>query len=240
MKVTYIYHSCFAVELDHTILLFDYFKGEVPEFDREKELYVFSSHMHHDHFNLAIFEVFAKYPKVTYVLSSDIKLSDNYLEKNGISPSVKEQIVTVAPNKSYDVNGIKIETLKSTDQGVAFLVSAEERSIYHAGDLNWWHWSGESADYNEKMEKAFKKQIDMIEGRAFDVSFLPADTRQEDCFWWGFDYFMKQTDTKVVFPMHFWEDYTIIDRLEKLSKENGYEKKLYSVRGEGQEWEIQI
>lgn len=31
----------------------------------------------------------------------------------------------------------------STDEGVAFLVTAEGRTVFHAGDLNWWHWEGE-------------------------------------------------------------------------------------------------
>ena len=34
MKVTYIEHSCFSVELDNSILLFDYYKGEIPDFDK--------------------------------------------------------------------------------------------------------------------------------------------------------------------------------------------------------------
>lgn len=34
VKVTYIEHSCFSVELDNSILLFDYYKGEIPDFDK--------------------------------------------------------------------------------------------------------------------------------------------------------------------------------------------------------------
>lgn len=239
MKVTYIYHSCFSIELQNIVLVFDYFKGEIPNFDREKEIYVFSSHQHHDHFSLSIFEQFKSYSKVTYVLSNDIDLTDKYLESNGVDPSIKERIITVRPNQTYTLEHMNIQTLKSTDQGVAFWVQAEGKSIYHAGDLNWWHWSEESGDYNEKMENQFKKQIKNIEAEYFDIAFLPADSRQEDYFWWGFDYFMKHTKTNVVFPMHFWEDYTVIDRLESIAKENGYANKLYSVRGDGQKWEIQ-
>ena len=36
MKITYIHHSSFSVELDNTILLFDYFKGNLPSFDKNK------------------------------------------------------------------------------------------------------------------------------------------------------------------------------------------------------------
>mgnify|MGYP000509052087 CR=1 FL=1 len=38
MKITYISHSGFAVELEnHNFFLFDYYKGEIPKFDPEKK-----------------------------------------------------------------------------------------------------------------------------------------------------------------------------------------------------------
>lgn len=65
LKVTYIQHSCFLVELDHTVLLFDYFnardvmaevgyEGVLPPFPRGKKIYVFASHCHRDHFSLDV------------------------------------------------------------------------------------------------------------------------------------------------------------------------------------------
>ena len=73
MKITYIHHSSFRVELDNTILLFDYFKGNLPSFDKNKKLYVFSSHSHHDHFDESIFNLEKTHPNVEYILSNDIK-----------------------------------------------------------------------------------------------------------------------------------------------------------------------
>jgi L-ascorbate metabolism protein UlaG (beta-lactamase superfamily) len=239
LKVTYIYHSCFSVELQNTILVFDYFQGKIPEFDNNKNIYVFSSHKHQDHFSLSIFKEFEKYSNVTFILSNDIKLNESYLVKNHISSKIKEQIINVQANKEYRIDSLIIETLKSTDKGVAFLVQAEKSQIYHAGDLNWWHWNGETTEYNTKMEDQFKKEIALIKNINIDIAFLPADSRQEDYFWWGFDYFMKNTGTRFVFPMHFWEDYSVIDRLEQIAAENGYRNNLYSVRRDGQQWEIQ-
>ena len=51
MKVTYIHHSAVSVETEHSILLFDYFKGELPDFDPGKPLFVFASHFHEDHYS---------------------------------------------------------------------------------------------------------------------------------------------------------------------------------------------
>ena len=72
MKVTYVEHSSFLVELEHCCLLFDYFQGEIPALDGEKELYVFVSHRHGDHFSPVVFELAKTYPKVQYVISDDI------------------------------------------------------------------------------------------------------------------------------------------------------------------------
>ena len=38
MRVTYIGHSGFSVELESHILLFDYYEGTMPEFDPAKKL----------------------------------------------------------------------------------------------------------------------------------------------------------------------------------------------------------
>ena len=35
LKITYIHHSSFSVELENAVILFDYFKGTLPEFPAE-------------------------------------------------------------------------------------------------------------------------------------------------------------------------------------------------------------
>ena len=37
MKITYIDHSGFCVECENVVFIFDYYKGELPEFDRKKK-----------------------------------------------------------------------------------------------------------------------------------------------------------------------------------------------------------
>ena len=49
MKVTYIYHSCFLVETSDFYCLFDYYRGTLPTLEKNKPVYVFSSHGHGDH-----------------------------------------------------------------------------------------------------------------------------------------------------------------------------------------------
>ena len=51
MKVTFIEHSGFSVEMSETVILFDYYKGTIPEFPTNKRIFVFASHGHGDHYN---------------------------------------------------------------------------------------------------------------------------------------------------------------------------------------------
>ena len=41
MKVTYLYHSGFAIEDEQALYVFDYYKGELPVIAKEKQMYVF-------------------------------------------------------------------------------------------------------------------------------------------------------------------------------------------------------
>lgn len=201
MKVTYIHHSSFSVELDTCTLLFDYYKGELPKFDNNNKIYVFSSHSHHDHFDKVIFDLEKQYNDVTYILSNDIKDSSS------------KNTYFVKSNESIDIDDLNIRTLESSDLGVAFIVEVEGKRIYHAGDLNWWHWEGEPDEDNKEAAFKFTKEVDKIKGTVFDVAFIPLDPRQESKYYLGFDYFMKNTNTKVAFPMHCWSNYSVIDLL---------------------------
>lgn len=51
MRVTYLGHSGFLLEMEDALLLFDYYQGSLPEMDLEKTLFVFVSHVHYDHYN---------------------------------------------------------------------------------------------------------------------------------------------------------------------------------------------
>ena len=83
MKITYIHHSSFAVELEHVILLFDYFKGKLPDFPKEKPVIIFASHFHADHYDPIIFQIAENREKIFYILSNEIgkKIPERYLKK---------------------------------------------------------------------------------------------------------------------------------------------------------------
>ncbi len=242
MKVTYIHHSSFAVEFSKAVFLFDYFEGELPVIPREKELVVFASHKHKDHFDRSVFKLAEGYPSVRFFLSKDIRMSENYRRRMGISEKIASHITYVGKNQTMDfmVGGqfLQVETLTSTDEGVAFLLDYEGRSMYHGGDLNWWTWIGETETEYEEMTRRFQAEMEKIRGRHFDVAFVPLDPRQGERYFWGFDYFMRVTDTDAVFPMHFWGDFSVIDRLLSDEISGPYRKKIRKILRKGETVEI--
>lgn len=239
MKITYIYHSCFTVELPDAVLIFDYYKGSLPAFDHTKKIFVFSSHKHHDHFNKEIFTIFQEYPQVTYILSKDIKMTEKYMERLGIPLECEEKITYVGKDRTISLgDNIQLTTLTSTDEGVAFYLEWNDKVIYFAGDLNWWTWNGETKEEYEDMTARFQREIKKLSGKHIDVAFLPLDPRQEDRFYLGFDYFMRNTCTDIAFPMHMWEDYSVIERLKSMEESKDYRNRMMEIRAEGDTFEI--
>lgn len=89
------------------------------------------------------------------------------------------------PVPEYEIGELKIRTLKSTDVGVAFLVETDKKKIYHAGDLNWWHWQGEEKYWNNNMASNYKRSVDQLDGETLDAAFLPLDPRAWKCLLLG-------------------------------------------------------
>ncbi len=254
MNITYIHHSCFSVEMEDIVMLFDYYKGNIPTFDADKHIYVFASHKHQDHFDKKIFDLANDYPNITFILSNDIRMNDSYMDRNNIPEFVRQHIVYIGKNakKSFPIvnenptesssikdnsvtdSSLLVETLTSTDEGVAFIISYQNKVIYHAGDLNWWTWQGETDDEYNNMTGRFEQEMDKLKDKVIDIAFVPLDPRQEDRFWWGFDHFMKITHTKHVFPMHFWRDYTVIDKLQNMDQAKEYTDSIMNIKEEGQ------
>lgn len=226
MTVTYLYHSGFTVEFEDIMLVFDYYKGELPETARGKKLYVFSSHRHKDHFQRKIFDWAEEYD-AAYILSKDIR-----------TKGPEGRTIKVGKRRELSVDGLQIKTLRSTDEGVAFFVCVKGITIYHAGDLNWWHWEEEGPDYNEKMKDDYQKEIGMIEGEQIDLAFVPLDPRLENAYGWGVDYFMRHTDTRRLFPMHLWGSYKTIQGFLRDPLSEGYRDRIMKVEKRQQSFEI--
>ena len=231
MKVTYLDHSGFVVDLGENMLVFDYYKGELPARAVDRKLYVFSSHAHYDHFQKKIFD-WAEDLDVTYILSDDIQVSAAERQK------AEGKVHRIAPRQTFRTEGLSIQTLRSTDEGVAFLAQVDGRTIYHAGDLNWWHWEGEPEEYNTGMRRSYQSEINKLQKEKIDAAFVPVDPRLGEQYCWGLDCFMKRVGAAYVFPMHFWGNYGIFDRLmlEKCTEE--YREQVIKIEKEGQSFTL--
>lgn len=232
MKITYIHHSCFLIELEQLYLLFDYVKGTLPALFPDKDLLVLVSHRHGDHFSPDIFDLAEQHPKIRYILSDDIwqnRVPEQHFCRTEYMDSDK---VLSLP----DGGGVRITAFKSTDQGIAFLVENGGKVLYHAGDLNDWKWTGESKAWNNDMDASYRRELEKIRnlGLVPDVAMLPLDGRQEEWFYLGIHEFMEIVGAKAVLPMHFWEDYDIIRRLKTLDCTTDYRDKITEIRQEGQ------
>lgn len=230
MKITFVCHSSFCVDLKKSVLVFDYYgEGKIPDVPADRHVFFLNSHSHQDHFKKEILKLREQYPNAEYILSRDIRLR----------PEEKvEWIHSVKAREEYEIGGLRIRTLRSTDQGVAFVVETEGKRIYHAGDLNWWHWEGEDKAWNNNMAANYKREVDRLSGQSFDAAFVPLDPRLSDAYSLGLRYFLEQTDVKHVFPMHFWGDYGVCERIRKEKGMEGMLEHFHPIEYKGQEWEL--
>lgn len=246
----YIGHSGFLVETEQAYFLFDYYRGELPEFNLEKRLFLFVSHKHADHYNHEIWKLKDCCRDAYFVLSKDVPFSARQRGILGISEDDCARVTRVRANERYfleDGEGeeVQIDTLKSTDLGVAYLVSYKGCKIYHAGDLNRWVWKGETEEWNQEMAGKYSQQLEELQTQLgeerISIAFLPVDPRQEEEAFGGICEFLKKISVDMVFPMHLWERYEIVERcvevVEKVVSKTAGEKIVRGIE-EKKEWII--
>lgn len=226
MKVDYIGHSGFLAETEKCYYLFDYYKGELPRLDVWKMVIVFCSHGHGDHYQPGIFKKLREMGmlRIYAVLSEDI---GDCMELGA------GELLSVAAGGRYKLPlGQELITYRSTDLGVAFLISEGDEIIYHAGDLNDWVWEGEKPDYNEQMTKDYRKQIDTLAKhlgrRRLSCAFVVLDPRQEKDYDRGMLYFLEKVNADLVYPMHFWGKPQVITQF--LTEHPQYKDRIIATR----------
>lgn len=236
IQIRYLYHSGFAVKTQNHFLIFDYYpvlSDKASQVDLEhgfinpkqlstENVIVFSSHRHGDHFTPEILTWKKEIPQLEIILSDDILVEQ--------SPGISK----IGPNQQRDFTWGSVSTLKSTDEGVAFLVKIDGICLYHAGDLNWWHWNGETDAYNKKMKQDYQGQIDLIKNEKVDIAFVPMDPRLQDKYLYGIDYYMKTVGANLLFPMHFGQDYRVFDWLAEDARALPYRGRIQLIQQQGQ------
>ena len=236
MDLWYLYQSGFALRTEQHLLIFDYYRDEPqggtladgvlsPSDLAGQDVVVLVSHQHSDHYNPVIFS-WQKAPvkRIRYLLSDDIPPHPGALQ--------------AGPGQTLDLGDLTVRTLLSNDEGVAFLLTVDGHTIYHAGDLNWWHWDGESDEYNADMGARYTSQIDLLRGLSIDLAFLPVDPRLERTYAFGIDYFMRTVGTRIAIPMHFADHPEVIPRLLADPVSEPYRDRVLSITHRGQHWRL--
>lgn len=218
MKINYHFHSGVSVESGNNLYIFDYYKKGMDTgiFESFENIYVFVSHNHGDHYDKSILNWMTHRRNIKYIFSNDVPeiMSDS-------------SITYIGPGETKYLDDIEILALDSTDEGVAFFIKTPEGNIFHSGDLNWWHWEGEPAEYNLGMERKFKDEINKLTYEKTDVAFIPVDRRLEGAMYFSIDYLMKALEVKCVCPIHFWDDWTFIEKVKHDLSDREYYNKIY-------------
>lgn len=214
VDIYHLYHSGVAVEFEDNLFVFDYYKDSPSRGSKgikagiidsdyliDKNVYVFVSHSHYDHFNPVIFNWLENNDSINYILSSDVKTNKQI---NNLYQMEKDQELKLA--------AVKVRTLGSTDRGVSFLVKIADFNIFHSGDLNWWHWSSFSAKELKKEEVDYKQEVDKLKGQEVDIAFVPVDPRLREHYYLAGDYFINTLKPKLFIPLHFQDRFSITEK----------------------------
>lgn len=204
-KVSFLDNSGFLVETDTKILVFDYYRDPAQAVVKalkaspEKEVIFFVSHNHPDHLNTDIFNL-AQSHKHIYVLSNDIPTRE-------IHDTMPIDWMSAGDTIENIFDDVTVHAYHSTDKGVSYFVTLGDGStIFHAGDLNNWHWD-EVSDEKEiaKAHSAFTTVLNRIasEHGQIDTVFFPVDTRLGAHCALGASQFLDAIKVKDFFPMHF-------------------------------------
>lgn len=200
VTVTYFHHSGFMAAVEDTLLIFDYWRGEnnnltgetaLSEADLKgyKQVLFFVTHEHPDHYDQVIYD-FKHLNYVHYIIAEDMPM-----EAYGDRMAAGDQ-------RTY--GGARVTAYGSTDLGVSFYVEVGGLHIFHAGDLNLWHWREESTLRQiTQAENLYYAAVQLLIGKPIDVCMFPVDPRMGGMFEAGANHFIMTCKPRVFIPMHW-------------------------------------
>lgn len=200
MRIYYLHHSAVCVISGNTLIIFDYYMherdkhiedGYIHREDIEvfEHVYVFVSHSHYDHFNPCIFD----WETPTYILDSTVE-------------AAPDGAVVLHPGEAYSDGTIDVREFASTDCGGSFYVNIDGKSLFHAGDLNDWHWKDDGNErYTRVMTKMFDREMAWLRSNIshIDYAFFPVDKRMGTDYDVGARKFIEIMKPDVMIPIHF-------------------------------------
>lgn len=215
-------------------MVFDYFEfspqgggfedGVVDEtalsgFER---VYFFVSHKHPDHFSREIYGLAEHNPNTAYIVAAGTPKGGDVTR------------IPMSKGGTYSDGYIDVYAGGSTDIGVSFVVRAEGKTLFHAGDLNCWHWTQEWSDEEElHSREVFTKELMALKPHLSrpDAAFFPVDPRMKGPYDDGAREFTAEFSPKLFIPMHCQHEYFVTERFKKEMQNEDMRVFSYDKRG---------
>ena len=130
---------------------------------------------------------------------------DQNMTEEHLTEELVQQVFSLHPMKvgdTVEADNLTVTMFGSTDAGGSFLVDTGTHRIFHAGDLNWWHWSGDTPENIAEAKALKEKEFAPLLGLSVDIMMFPVDARLELAREWGALEVLGMMNAKLFIPMH--------------------------------------
>ncbi len=202
--VTFFYQSSFTVAVNKTLLVFSYWETGNPalpetcrlnekDFQGFNNIVVFIPRNAREHNDPVVYTWKKSFP-ITYIVSSDA---------GGDVPAA-DNVRVVAEGDKFSVANVQVGVHGTTDAGVSFMARADSVRVFHAGDLNLWHWREENTLREiTRAEEDFYGAVDRLPKEAVDICMFPVDPNLGGFYDAGANHFIMKMKPTFFFPMHW-------------------------------------
>lgn len=138
-------------------------------------------------------------------INNECPTDDQTLSEESLTEELVQQVFSLHSMKVGDTvesDNLAVTMFGSTDEGGSFLVDTGTHRIFHAGDLNWWHWSGDTPENIAEAKALKEKEFAPLLGLSVDIMMFPVDARLEVAREWGALEVLGMMNTKLFIPMH--------------------------------------
>ena len=138
-------------------------------------------------------------------INKDYPSAGQTIARETLTEEIIQQVFSLrsmAVGETLEGEGLTVTMFGSTDAGGSFLVDTGTHRIFHAGDLNWWHWSGDTPENIAEAKALKEKEFAPLTGLSVDIMMFPVDARLEVAREWGALEVLDMMNTKLFIPMH--------------------------------------
>jgi L-ascorbate metabolism protein UlaG (beta-lactamase superfamily) len=239
VKIWYTGHSGWALQFNDKVLIMDYWadgrtgtglsltNGNInPSELTDKNVYVFVSHDHSDHYDTTIYAWKNQIKNIKYIYGFNPEKSEVHHTAGYHGPSY----LHIENHQTAMVDDIKVTTLKSDDTGQGFLLELNGLKIFHPGD---------HAQFNADIEADYKQEINFIAEKTnkVDIAFLPVtgcpSSWQKEKIVDGFLYVLDKLNPTEVYPMHAYQREYLLNEFDQIAMERNYKNKVTCMQNKG-------